>query len=79
MVPRVTDFSQFHIMGVALSTRTTKTELTWGYRKKLPSVERSQWVILNPELFLDTGWAACIIATISLRKTTRSFSISECP
>jgi len=33
----------------------------------------------HPELFLDPGWAACIIATISLRKTTRSFSISEYP
>src|SRR5713226_7644028 len=35
--------------------------------------------MLNPELFRDPGWAACIIATISLRKTTRGFSIRECP
>jgi hypothetical protein len=33
--------------------------------------------MLNSELFLDPGWAACIIATIPLRKTTWIFSISE--
>ena len=32
-MPRVTDFSRFDIMGVALSTRTTKTGHIWDWRR----------------------------------------------
>src|SRR5437660_1442177 len=36
-MPRVTDFSRFDIMGVALSTRTTKTGHIWDWRKDTPA------------------------------------------
>ena len=38
-VPRVTDFSRFNTMGVALSTCTTKTGLILDWGRTLPEVE----------------------------------------
>jgi hypothetical protein len=38
-MPRITDFSRFSTMGVALSTCTRTTEPIWDLRKILPPLE----------------------------------------
>src|SRR5207302_1019253 len=43
-MPRVTDFSRFDIMGVALSTRTTKTGHIWDWRRIRQQVGGGQFL-----------------------------------
>ena len=61
-MPRVTEFSRFNIMGVALSTRTTKIEPILAWESKLRLGE------FNPEIgalwFRRRDWVGCTTATV---------------
>ena len=71
-MPRVTDFSRFSTMGVALSTCTTRTELTLDLEKTLLAVEfQPQRLRVAVRLSLCHDSVGCITA-ISRGLTPRS-------